>query len=174
MVRRMVRWLRAAALVALVMTTQACGRKSAPDGAEAAQSLLAAIWAGDARAFEASLDRPAIRADLRQQLTGLARANTLDVQGGASDAALDRMIGTAAFRLVQSGTGAPLPAAPSLAQAAALMKPLGKNRACLRGETPDQPCLLTFAKQNGEWKVVGMPMTGAVIPIAPEPRKEGA
>jgi hypothetical protein len=159
-------------LAAVVMTMQACGRKSAPEGAEAAQSLLTAIWAGDARAFEASLDRPAIRADLRQQLTGLARANALDVQGGASDAALDRMIGTAAIRLVQSGTGAPLTAAPSLAQAAALMKPLGKNRACLHGQAPDQ-CLLIFARQNGEWKLVGMPMTGAVIPIAPEPRTEG-
>jgi hypothetical protein len=169
MVRRMVRWLRAAALVALVMTAQGCAKEPDADASGAIQALLAAAQAGDAKAFEAYLDRPALRADLREQMIGLAHANGLDV-GGPSDFALDRMIGPQAFKLVQAGAGAPLAGAPSIAQVSALLKTLDKTRVCLHDLTPQQKCLLTFAREAPGWRLVGMPAADLTIEVGAEPK----
>jgi hypothetical protein len=176
MVRAMVRMVRVAALAALVLSAQACARKPAerPEAA-AAQALLASAWSEDAEKFEAVVDRPAVRADLRRQLMRVAQANHLAVEGGASDAALDRMINPQAFRLVAAGSGAPLAAPPTREQAAALLKPVGKDRVCLHDQTPQQDCLLTFAKAPSDakakpsWRLVGMAPAGFTIAVSPQP-----
>lgn len=172
MVRPMFRKLRVAAVAALVLAAPACGRKP-EERAEtgAAQALLASAWSADDKAFETVLDRPAVRADLRRQLMQVADANGLAVEGGPSDAALDRMINPHAFRLVQAANGAPLEAAPSKEQTAALIKSLGDDRICIHDQTERQNCLLTFAKAKAGWRLVGMAPAGFVIPIAPAPEK---
>ena len=172
MVRPMVRMIRVAAFAALVLTVQACGRKPA-ERAEtaAAQALLASAWSEDPAKFETIVDRPAVRADLRDQLQRVAQANDLAVEGGASDAALDRMISPHAFRLVAAGSGAPLASAPTREQAAALLKPDGKDRVCLHDQTPQETCLLTFAKAKEGWRLVGMAPAGFTIAVGPEPEK---
>lgn len=184
MVRPMVRMVRVAALAALVLAMQGCARKPAqrPEAA-AAQALLASVWSEDSHGFEAVVDRAAVRADLRQQLLQVARENTLAIEGGASDAALDRMITPHAFRLVAAGTGAPLAAPPTREQAAALLKPAGKDRVCLHDQTPQETCVLTFAKEtrgandkkgakdNGAWRLVAMAPAGFTIAVSPEPAK---
>lgn len=172
MVRPMVRMLRVAALAALVLTVQACDRKPAERAdAAAAQALLASAWSEDPARFEKVVDRPAVRADLRGQLLRVAQANALAVEGGASDAALDRMITPHAFRVVAAGSGAPLAAAPSRAQAAAMLKPAGKDRVCLHDQTPQATCLLTFAKAKDGWRLVGMAPAGFTIAVSPEPAR---
>jgi hypothetical protein len=164
----MVRKLWVAAAAALLLSAQACAPKPAQSGvAEAAQSLMAAAWSGDVKGFEAAIDRPALRADLRRQLLQVAQANALSVEGGASDAALDRMITPDAFRMVQAGTGGPLVAAPSRDQAAALLKALGDGRACVQAAAPEQTCLLTFARQPTGWRLVGMAPAGFTIAVSP-------
>jgi hypothetical protein len=172
----MFRTLRVAALGALVLAAPACTGKSHPQpaAADAAQALMAAAWSGDAQGFEAQIDRPAVRADLRRQLMAVAQANHLAVEGGASDAALDRMISPDAFHMVEAGSGQPLPAAPTRAQAEALVKPAGRDRACLQGAAPDQACLLTFAREKDGWRLVAMAPAGFVIPVAPEPAKKSS
>jgi hypothetical protein len=173
----MVRTLRVAALAALVLSAQACARKPSQTGAaETARSLLTAAWSGDAKGFEGTIDRPAVRADLRRQLLQVAQANTLSVEGGASDAALDRMITPSAFRMVDAGTGRPLPAAPSRGQAGALLKPLAKDRACVTAQAPEPTCLLTFARGPTGWRLVGMAPAGFTIAVGqePEPDKKGS
>jgi hypothetical protein len=170
MVAPMVRKLWVAALAALVLSAQGCARKPSQSGAaDTAQALLTAAWTGDAKGFEAAIDRPAVRADLRRQLMQVAQANTLSVEGGASDAALDRMITPDSFRMVEANTGQPLPAAPSRGQAGALLKPLAKDRACVTAQAPDPTCLLTFAKEKGGWRLVGMAPAGFTIAVSPEP-----
>jgi hypothetical protein len=170
----MVRKLRIAALVVLALTTQACHPKARAGAADAAQALLAAAWAGDSKGFEAAVDRPAVRADLRRQLMQVAQANALAVEGGASDAALDRMITPDAFRMVQAQTGGPLAAAPTRAQAAALLRPVGDDRVCLHDSSPQQACLLTFARRDAGWRLVGMAPAGFTVPVAPEPPKSNS
>ncbi len=172
MVRPMYRKLRVAAAVALALAAQGCGRKP-ENRAEtgAVQALLASSLSHDGKAFEAVLDRQAVRADLRRQLMQVAEANALAVEGGPSDAALDRMITPHALQLVQADTGAPLRTPPSKAQAAALLKQAGKDRVCVHDQTERQACLLTFAKAKAGWRLVGMAPAGFVIPVAPEPEK---
>ena len=175
MVAPMVRTLKLAVLAALLLTMQACARKSEEAGAAgAAHALLSAVWSGDAKGFEAAVDRPAVRADLRRQLMAVAQVNALSVEGGASDAALDRMITPDAFRMVQADSGAPLGAAPSPAQAAALLRPAGKDRACLQGAAPEQNCLLTFAREKSGWRLIGMAPAGFTIPVGPDPAKKSS
>lgn len=170
MVAPMVRTVGVVAVAALALTAGACGRKPAERAeSSAVQTLLASAWMQDDAAFETVVDRPSVRADLRRQLSQLAEANALAVDGGASDAALDRMITPHAFRLVDSMSGMPLPAAPSKAQAAALLKPLGNNRVCVHDQTPEQACLLTFAKAKTGWRLVAMAPAGFTIVVGPEP-----
>lgn len=172
MVRPMFRKLRVATVVALVMAAQGCGRKP-EDRVEtnAVHALLTSSLAHDAKTFEAVLDRAAVRADLRRQLMQVAEANGLAVEGGPSDAALDRMITPHAFQLVEAASGAPLHAPPSKAQTAALIKPAGKDRVCVHDQSDRQACLLTFAKAKDGWRLVGMAPGGFVIPVAPAPAK---
>jgi hypothetical protein len=164
------RWVRATALLALVVGVSGCGERKGGggDAATAAQALLAAVQTGDARAFEAHLDRPALRADLRAQLQAMAQANGLDVAGGAADFALDRMIAPEAFRLVRSQDGAQMTTAPTLGQVTALMTPLAKDRACLHDFAAPQRCLLTFARHEDSWRLVAMPAYDLRIVVPPE------
>jgi hypothetical protein len=165
-------WIRIAALAAGALALAACEKRADADPVAAAQGLLSAVQAGDAKAFEAHLDRPAIRANLRQQMTSAARAEGLDL-GGPADPALDRMIGPGNLTVVQAKSGAPLAAPPSKAQVAPLMKHLGGQRACLHDLSPDQHCLLTFQREKPGWRLVEMPPAELTIALPAEPRKQG-
>jgi hypothetical protein len=154
-------------LVALVgLGLVGCGGRAASgSAADSASRLLAAAFKGDRIAFEAEIDRSAVREDVRRQVSALARATTLDVDGGPSDFALDRMISPAAIRLVHAGTGDTLSAAPTPAQVAPLMKAVDAKHACLRAvEAPDR-CLLTFARSKDGWRLVGMQANGVRLQI---------
>jgi hypothetical protein len=170
---RVLRFALPVALLAAVAALPACSRKSSEaQAAEAAQKLLAAVWSGDASAFEAAVDRPAVRADLRRQLAEVAKASTLSVEGGASDAALNRMIGPQAFRLTDPD-GAPLAAPPSVPQVLQLIAPLGEDKACIRAAPADRDCRLTFAREAKGWKLVAM-TTPAGFSIAVPPAPDAA
>lgn len=170
MVQPMVRTVGVVAATALVLAAGACGRKPAERAeSSAVQTLLASAWTRDEEAFETVVDRPSVRADLRRQLNQLAEANALAVDGGASDAALDRMITPHAFRLVDALSGMPLTQAPSRAQAAALLRRIDDHRVCVHDQTPEQTCLLTFARAKAGWRLVGMAPAGFTIAVAPEP-----
>jgi len=171
MVRRMLRWVRVAALGALLLTAAGCGDKPKADATRAAQGLLAAAQAGDATAFEAYLDRPKIRADLREQLVDVARARGLEVDGGPSDIALDRMIAPEAFHIVQAGTGAPLAAAPSPEQVALIVRRVDDRRVC--DLTPAAACILTFAREASGWRLIGMLARDLKIEAPPQPPRKG-
>lgn len=157
--------LRIAPLLALAaIGLNGCGA-SAPRGAvESASRLLAAVVRGDRVAFEAQIDRAALREDVRRQVAAIARTSTLDVEGGPSEFALDRMIGPQAVRVVdQSGAAPATPPTPS--QVAPLMRRLDADKACLR-EADGDHCVLTFAKGKDHWRLVGMRALDATVQIA--------
>ena len=169
----MVRSGLAVALTALSMALAGCGLGTRADAAKGVERFLTAAQARDQIGFEARIDRPALRQDLRRQLAEVARGSALDIEGGPSDAALDRMIAPEAFQLVRAETGQALPSAPSSAQLAVLMKVLGAKRVCLRDLTAEERCLLTFAKGTGQrgWRLVAMQATDLQIQVAgPPPR----
>jgi len=143
-----------------------CGESSSKGAAESATRLLTAAFAGDRAAFEREIDRAAVRDDLRRQMTELAKATALDVEGGPSDFALDRMIGPDALTLVRAGTGEALTAAPTATQVAALVKVVDDKHACLRDAEAPGRCLLTFSKDRNGWRLVGMRAMNLRIEVA--------
>lgn len=160
-----------AALTAFTVTLGGCDMGVRTDASKAIARFLTAVHDDDRAAFEAGIDRNALRADLRDQLTDLARAKGVIVEGGPSEFALDRMISPAAFRLVQANTGEALPAAPNAAEIALIMKVRDKTHVCV-GE-PERPrCLLSFAKRAGAWRLVGMQAMDLKIAVPPAPPKK--
>ena len=148
-----------------------CGVDVRADAAQGIARFLDAVRRDDDKAFEAAIDRPTLRADLRDQLAQLGHARDIDIDGGPSDFALDRMITPEAFRLVSARTGQPLPVAPSAAQVALLMHVKDKRHVCL-GDPGQDACLLSFAKAAGGWRLIGMKATELkVVALPPPPAK---
>lgn len=143
-----------------------CSVGGAGGAAETASRLLAAAAKGDRVAFEAEIDRPAVRDDVRRQMSQVARTRSLDVEGGPSEFTLDRMISPDALRMVRAGTGETVTAAPSARQIAARMKTIDGKHACLRDSAAPERCLLTFGKAKGSWRLVGMQAADLRIEIA--------
>jgi hypothetical protein len=163
--------LRTAAALLLILGTAACARPPAKDAASAVQGFLTAVQAGDAERFEAAVDRAAVREDLRRQLSALARENGLEVDGGPSDLALDRMIGPDAVRQVQSEAGGPAPAQATSEELKPLLKTAANGAVCLHDATPQARCLLTFAHQKAAnrrpaaWRLVAMQAPDQTIDV---------
>lgn len=163
--------LRIAPLLVLVaLGLNGCGA-AAPKGAiESASRLLAAALSGDRAAFEAQIDRKAVREDVRRQVAAVAKATVLEVDGGPSEFALDRMISPEKVRVVDP-SGAALTAAPTPKQVAPLMRRMDARRACLRDAAADD-CLLTFAKGKDStlgresWRLVGMKAMDLTIQVS--------
>ncbi len=153
MVRRMFRKGPLVALSALALSLAACGPDPGQAAATAIAKFMAAVQRDDQPAIEAALDRPALRANLRDQLADLGRANGIDVGAGPSEFAMDRMITTQAIRLAEARTG--LPAAPTAAQVAPLLKMPDKAHACVQDTARDH-CALTFARRGDVWRLAGM------------------
>lgn len=160
--RRMLRIVPVLVLVAIGLN--GCGA-AAPRGAiESASRLLAAALSGDRAAFEAQIDRAAVREDVRRQVAEVAKATVLEVDGGPSEFALDRMISPEKVRVVDR-SGAALTTAPTARQVAPLMRKVDGTHACLRG-AGQRDCLLTFAKGKGDWRLVGMKAMDLTIQVA--------
>jgi hypothetical protein len=138
-----------ALLTASTLLLAGCGG-TAPTGAvAAADRLLDAARAGDRAAFEAGIDRTAVREDVRRQLVETARASALEVDGGPSEFALDRMISPQAVRRVADEARAE-------SDLRGHMRGLGPERACLGDAPVGGDCLLTFARGDGRWRLVGL------------------
>jgi hypothetical protein len=167
----MVRMGFASALAALSVLLAGCGLGARADAAKGVERFLSAVQSGDLIAFEARIDRPSLREDLRRQLIDVGRTNGLEVDGGPSDPALDRMIGPDAFQLVEAHTGQALPEAPNAGQVALLLKPLEGGRVCLHDLTAEARCLLTFAKVRDRWRLVGMQAMDLRIQVNPDTPK---
>jgi hypothetical protein len=136
-------------LLAGALLLSGCGG-TAPSGAVvAADRLLDAARAGDRAAFEAGIDRAAVREDVRRQLVDAARASALEVDGGPSEFALDRMISPQAVRRVVAE-------AQAETDLKGHMRTLGAARACLGEAQVGGDCLLTFARGDGGWRLVGL------------------
>jgi len=131
-----------------------CGPGVRAKDSAAIASFLAVVQRDDDRAFEAGVDRPALRADLREQLAELGRTRGVDV-GGASEFALDRMITPQAVRAAAARVGPGWPATPTAAQVIPHMKVADRRHVCLE-EAATHRCLLSFARRDDVWRLVGL------------------
>ncbi len=170
MVRRMLRKGPAAAFLAITCALGACSLDVRADASQGIARFFEAVHKGDRKAFEAAIDRPALRSDLSDQLAQLGKAKGLDVGEGASEFALDRMITPGAFQPVEARTGRLLPVAPTAAQIALTMKVRDKTHVCVTDPGKDR-CVLSFAKRGGGWRLVAMQATDLKIEVPPVPAK---
>jgi len=168
MVARMLRRRVSLAAATLCLVLSACGLDVRTDAAQGIARFLDAVRRDDHKAFEASIDRRLLRNDLRDQLADLGRSKDIDIDGGPSEFALDRMITPEAFRLVSAHTGQPMPIAPTSAQVALLMTVQDKRHVCL-GDAAGQRCALSFAKEGRSWRLVGMRATELKVVALPPP-----
>lgn len=168
MVRRMFRRRVPLAVAILCLGLSACGLDVRADAAQGIARFLDAVRRDDHKAFETAIDRPALRNDLRDQLADLGRAKDIDIDGGPSEFALDRMITPEAFRLVSARNGQPLPIAPTSAQVAVMMRVKDKTHVCL-GDSDGHHCALAFAKQGGAWRLTGMRAAELKVVALPPP-----
>ncbi|HZZ32168.1 MAG TPA: hypothetical protein VFE10_09265 [Phenylobacterium sp.] len=145
------------ALGALAFLLSACGPGERNDASTAIAGFLAAVQRDDQAAFEKGIDRAALQADLRDQLAEMGKSRDMDVDGGASEFALDRMISPQAVRLAAAQTAPGWPVAPTPAQVVSRMKVRDVAHVCLE-QTATKRCLLDFAKRDGVWRLVGMPI----------------
>jgi hypothetical protein len=145
-----------AGVSALGVLLGACGLGERNDASKAIAGFLAAVQTDDRAAFEKGIDRAALQADLRDQLAEMGKAGGMDVDGGASEFALDRMISPQAVRLAAAQTAPNWPLKPTPAQVVPRLKVRDLSHACLEQATTKK-CLLDFAKRDGVWRLVGMP-----------------
>jgi hypothetical protein len=142
--------------LALALLLGACGLGERGQASKAIAGFLATVQKDDSAAFEKGIDRAALQGDLRDQLAEMGKAGGMDVDGGASEFALDRMISPQAVRLVAAQTAPNWPPAPTPAQVVPRLKVRDLSHACLE-QVGTKKCLLDFAKRDGVWRLVGMP-----------------
>jgi len=128
------------------------------------RALLLAIRDDDKAAFDAHVDRRALEAELQAAMVARTRDARLG-EGGAglalllsgplSRAAGGLLIQPEVFRAAADYYGyrpdTPIPGQLALAVA---LKPLPDGRVCARGRGGGT-CLLTFADEDGTWRLVG-------------------
>jgi hypothetical protein len=155
MVRRMLRKGLGVAFCGLALSLAACGMVGMRGKAsEAIAGFLAVVQRGDQQAFEAALDRPALRADLSGQIADLGKSRAVDV-GGASEFVLDRMVNLQSVRLAAARVAPGWPAAPTAAQIIPRMRVIDRRHVCLE-EAASKKCLLIFTREDDRWRLTGL------------------
>ena len=164
MVEPMFRNLSMAAVGLAALALSGCGAGPKAEASKDIARFLGAVVTDDHKTFAAGVNRPEVQGDLRAQVTELARLKAVDVDGGPSEFAIDRMISPEAFHLVDARTGQPLTAAPTAAQVAGMLKVRNSTHVCLDDATT-KSCRITFAKRPEGWLLVGMPATNLRIEV---------
>lgn len=161
MMRRPSMPLLAAAALALCLA--GCASVTRVDAAGDVHALLVAIRDNDQTAFEAHIDRPALKAQIESVLVEKARSARMSdslrgvamlLAGPAAHAASDAVLRPQVFRAVAEYYGyTPDKPIPGQLAIAASLRAIDGGRVCAaRGKSG--PCLLTFADEDGTWKLL--------------------
>jgi len=149
------RGLSAAALAALC----GCGLPERYHAAQDVRAFFQAVQSDDKAAFEAHIDRPALRRELRDQVDQAAAGAGLGVQalegllgGRRGDELVDRMISPSSFRIVWRRSGISTGGPPSAPEIAVLLRMNGPDEACLH-DFKSGRCVLTFRNEGGTFRL---------------------
>lgn len=145
------------------VTLAACATVPRFEAAGDIHALLVAVRDGDQAAFEAHIDRPALRNQLRARLIAEQAQRHGDQSWQAVGAALaGPLVGVAADRLIQPDVlraaairfgydpAKPIPGPLTITQA---LRRLDADRVCAFTRR-DGPCVLIFRREEGVWKLV--------------------
>lgn len=144
--------LAAGSILASCATAQKLG------AANDVHALLVSIRDNDEAAFDAHVDRPALKREIQAKIEAKAakRYGALAALApGLADFAGDTLVQPSVFKLVAEQYGyseqTKIPGAVAIAQA---LKPLPDGRVCAV-KKKDGPCTLVFTKEDGVWKLTG-------------------
>ncbi len=156
--------MRLPLLLALSLLTAACSTIPRLEASNDLHAFLVAIRDGDRATFDAHVDKPALKAQLRSRLlvetaggNGAASAPTLGalLAGPLVDFGVDALVRPEVFRAVAIDLGydtaRPLPNVLAIAQ---FVRPLDSGRACVFTKKGG-PCVLIFKDEGGTWKLIG-------------------
>lgn len=150
--------------LAAAAVLSACASVQRLDAAGDVHALLIAIRDDDQAAFDARVDRPALKREIEDRL--LREAGSAKMDGGLkalgallaptlADIAGEALIQPRVFRSVAEYYGyrptTPIPGQFAIASA---LKPLPDGRVCATRKK-DGPCLLIFTEQAGVWRLSG-------------------
>jgi hypothetical protein len=159
MIRRLTARLALIAAIAL----GGCASVARVDAAGDVHALLLSIRDGDQAAFDAHIDRPALRTQIESFLVQKAGSAKMDdrlrgvamlLAGSAAQAAGDAVLRPQVFRAVAEYYGyTPDKPIPGQLAIAASLRSIDAGRVCA-ARSKTGPCLLTFAREDGVWKLV--------------------
>ena len=157
------RKLMTAAAATLGLLTAACATVNRVDAAGDVHALLIAIRDNDQAAFDARVDRDALKRQLESRLIGQTRSAGMNdgmralgalLAGPVADIAGDVLLRPQVFRAAATYYGyAPDKPIPGQMAIAGALRPAGPGRVCAKRDA-DGPCLLTFSLEDGTWRLV--------------------
>ncbi len=146
-----------------VLAMTACATLQQYEAAGDIRAFLLAIRDTDQAAFDAHIDRPALKAQIRERLiayvmqrkdTGAVAVFGAALAGPVADYAVDHLAQPQVFLAVAEAEGySPDQPVPSAAFLTPLIKPVDADRACI-SEKAGGPCVLVFRKEAGAWKLI--------------------
>jgi hypothetical protein len=138
------------------------------------RALLLAIRDDDRAAFDAHVDRGALAAQIQGLLVDRARSADIPdglkglgllVSGSLAKAAAGALIRPDVFRAVADDYGyrpdTPIPGTLAIAM---MLRPVDDGRVCA-AKGKHGPCLLTFAKEEGTWRLVEFDGNAAMLKL---------
>lgn len=154
--------MRTLLVLAVALSLAACATVQRLDAGGDIHALLIAIRDNDKAAFDAHIDRPALKAQLKTRITAeiIRRAGPIggvlaQSFGGVADAVIDAALQPAVFLAVAEAKGyRPSQPLPGRTAIAASLRALPDDRVCVVDKA-DGPCLLVFANEAGTWRLIG-------------------
>ena len=160
----MIKITRLLALGLVLASVSACAVATRIDAAGDVHAFLIGIRDGDKRAFDAHVDRGALKVQVRSRLLSEAAkrgGNDGDVAAisvllgkPVIDAMADRLIEPDVFRAVAEYFGysaqTPIPNQLVIAQS---LRPLDDSHVCV-ARKKDAPCILVFRNEDGVWRLI--------------------
>jgi hypothetical protein len=151
-------------LTLAAVSLSACATATRYDAAGDVHALLVAIRNNDRAAFDARVDRPALKAEIESRLVREARgskigggwqAAVIALAGPAADIAGAALIQPETFRYAANYYGyTPDRPIPDRITLTAALRYEDQGRVCA-AKTKGGPCLLTFTLEDGTWRLSG-------------------
>jgi hypothetical protein len=145
----------------LVLALAGCAHMQSYDAARDVHEFLVAVRDGDRARFNAHVDRPALKAQLRARLIAeVSRARGPDsmealgaaLAGPLVDAGVEVLIQPEVFRAAASLAGyGQETRIPNAAVISRQIKPLPDARACV---VIDRACVFVFKEEGGVWRLI--------------------
>ncbi|HEY3694627.1 DUF2939 domain-containing protein [Phenylobacterium sp.] len=151
-------------ILASTLVLSSCATVQKLGAANDVHALLVSIRDDDQAAFEAHVDRPALRREIEARMARELHRSKADdrlkllgalLGPAVAQVAGDALIQPATFRLVAESYGyRPSQPIPGPLAIATLLRPMDDGRVCAT-KKKDGPCLLVFTKEADAWRLSG-------------------